>query len=135
MDPFSALHPPQDPKQPKKKVKSIFEDDALLIEKGRDYLQLYQEWQNTKASGTGNPPPFVSDVATKLGISETDAAELMEFALSPHYGEFELDYIHSHPHTSIDLDGNEAPRPFDPFRWRAMKTRISRSGGYRVLRL
>jgi hypothetical protein len=123
MDQFQALHPPQDPKRPRKKLKTIFSDDTITVWKCRAFLQLYQDWQNRDQSRRAEPPPFPAQIAEKLKLSEVslnpeaDAAEIMEFALSPYYGEFELEYIRSYPHTTLDLNGDEIPRPFDPVGW------------------
>jgi hypothetical protein len=114
MDQLYAPPPPQY-RKPKRKPKSIFEDDKLLIEKARAYLQLHQNWQNCSASGEDKRFLFASDVAQKLKISEADAEEMMVFALSPEFGEFEADYIRNTTHISIDFNGNEIQRPDDPF--------------------
>jgi hypothetical protein len=112
MDP---LYTPPQPQGKPKRCKSIFEDEALLIEKCREFLQLYSEWQRSKYSGDGRGFLFTSVLVKKLKISEADAKQLPEFALSPEFGEFEADYIRNTPHISIDLDGNEIQRPGDMF--------------------
>jgi hypothetical protein len=113
MDRFAVLQPPQDPKN-KPKLKTIFEDDGLLIEKARAFLQLHQEWLDRKRAGKIEPQLFPEFIAEKLEISIDDAKELPEFALTQ-LGEFERDYIQSQPHSSINLSGNTIQKPFDLF--------------------
>ena len=115
MDRLNVPPPPQDRKR-KDKPKTIFENDALLIEKCREYLQLHQVWRNARAEGDTRKHMWPRDVAEKLKITEEDATEMMEFAHSPEYGEFERDHILSIPHISVDLNGNQIQQTFDPSR-------------------
>ncbi|MDP2886367.1 MAG: hypothetical protein Q8P51_15235, partial [Ignavibacteria bacterium] len=92
--------PPSQDRKFNRKLKSIFEDDALLIEKARAYLQLHQEWQRSKDRGEGQYFMFPTEIAEKLKISIEDATELKEFAHSPEYGEFEAGHIRNTPHIS-----------------------------------
>jgi hypothetical protein len=109
------LPPPPQDRKPTEKLKSIFEDDKLLIEKSRAYLQLFQNWLNAAYRVAGKDFLFPIEIAEKLGISEDDATELIEFAHSPEYGEFERDYLLNTPHISIDSQGNEIQTQPDPF--------------------
>lgn len=116
---MSRLHYPATQRQPiRVRLKSIFEDDATVIAKGHEYYHMYQEWQNKRAGGQIVEPLFKADVATKLEISEEDAAALMEFCHSNHgqdFGQFELEYIRSQSPIFLDLDGDEKSTSPDPF--------------------
>jgi hypothetical protein len=102
-------------RQPSRRPKTIFEDSSMIISKGRQFLMLYQKWQEDRASGKVAEPLFDEDVARKLDLSLEDARQLREFALSPEFGEFERDTIFGGNPTFLDHDGNELSRPNDPF--------------------
>ncbi len=101
-----------------RRPKSIFEDDAKVIAKGREYLTMYFAWRERRASGQMVEPLFKADVAKKLHISEEDAQALMEFCTSNNcqdFGQFEAEYLRSQNPTFLDLDGNELGGFTDPF--------------------
>jgi len=114
MDKLFEPPSPQE-RKPKRKPKSIFDDEALLFEKGREYAQMYSEWQRSRNSGDGHKFLFEDVVAAKLKISAGDAKELIRSFHSGEFGEFEADHIRNTPHISIDHSGNEIPKMFDPF--------------------
>ena len=123
--------PPQD-RKPKQKLKSIFEDDNLLIEKAREYLQLHQNWQNSKSAGDGQRFMFPTEIAEKLKISIEDATELKEFAHSPEYGEFERDHIFNTPHISVDYNGNEIQKCVHSFQLVGVGQRLPQRQNIRI---
>jgi len=113
-------------------ITTIFQDDALLIEKARAYLQLHQNWQNSKSAGDGQRFMFPTEIAEKLKISIEDATELKEFAHSPEYGEFERDHIFDTPHISVDYNGNEIQKCVHSFQLVGLGQRLPQRQNIRI---
>ena len=113
-------------------ITTIFQDDALLIEKARAYLQLHQNWQNSKSAGDGQRFMFPTEIAERLKISIEDATELKEFAHSPEYGEFERDHIFDTPHISVDYNGNEIQKCVHSFQLVGLGQRLPQRQNIRI---
>ena len=96
--------------------KSIFEDDATLIAKCREYLAFFQRCQE-EAERTGDSSKLATPtaVAKHLDISLEEAQEVMEFAHSELFGTFERDFILTKNPFFVDHDGNPINREPDPF--------------------
>jgi hypothetical protein len=95
---------------------NIFEDDATLIAKAREYLAFYQRCYE-EADRTGDPSrlPKATAVAVELKISLEEAQELMEFAHSELFGTFERDFILAKNPSFVDHDGKPIHKEPDPF--------------------
>ena len=95
---------------------NIFEDDATLIAKGREYLAFFQRCKE-EADRTGDPLRLATPnaVAKELKISLEEAQELIEFAHSELFGTFERDFILAKNPSFVDHDGKPIHKEPDPF--------------------
>jgi len=95
---------------------NIFEDDAILIAKAREYLAFFQRCEE-ESDRTRDPSHLakIPAVAKELKISLEEAEELMEFAHSELFGQFERDFILAKNPFFVDHDGNPIHKEPDPF--------------------
>jgi hypothetical protein len=93
---YNSEFSPMPGNSPRGNRKTIFEDPGLIVTKGHAYLAMYQQWQLDRCAGRVAEPLFPAHVAKKLGISDEDAEELIEFCHingGRDFGEFARDYL------------------------------------------